>query len=104
MALTPLLAMVRKDLRLFLTDRRAVIMSFAAPIVIASFFGAIFSNVHAMADRARMAVYVVDRDGGPIARAIVAALQDDRHLAVTVSGPDDAWVAVRRLRDGAGDQ
>ena len=30
MVLTPLLAMVRKDLRLFFTDRRAVIMSFAA--------------------------------------------------------------------------
>ena len=95
MVLIPLLAMVRKDVRLFLTDRRAVVMSFAAPIVIASFFGAIFSNVHGMAERARMAVTVVDRDGGPIARALVAALRDDKHLAVTVTGPDDAWVAVR---------
>lgn len=95
MAVVPLLAMVRKDLRLFLTDRRAVVMSFAAPIVIASFFGSIFSSVQGMAQRARMAVSVVDRDGGPIARAIVAALRDDQHLVVTVSAPDDAWVAVR---------
>ena len=96
MALTPLLAMVRKDLRLFFTDRRAVLMSFAAPIVIASFFGSIFSTGRGMAERARMAVYVVDRDGGPISRAIVAAVRDDKHLAVTVSAPDDAWAAVRR--------
>jgi len=96
MALTPLLAMVRKDLRLFLTDRRAVLMSFAAPIVIASFFGSIFSSVGGMAERARMAVHIVDRDGGPISRAIVTAVRDDKHFAVTVSAPDDAWEAVRR--------
>ena len=43
MALIPLLAMVRKDLQIFFSDRRSVIMSFAAPILIASFFGSIFS-------------------------------------------------------------
>jgi ABC-2 type transport system permease protein len=95
--LTALAAIVAKDLRLFLTDRRAVVMSFAAPIVIASFFGAIFSSVHGMAERARMAVYVVDRDRSPIARAIVAAVEEDRNLSVSVSrDPDDAWMAVRR--------
>ena len=35
MALTPIAAMVRKDLLLFFSDRRAVIMSFAVPIAIA---------------------------------------------------------------------
>ena len=44
MSLTPIAAMVRKDLRLFLSDRRAVIMSFIVPIAIASFFGSIFSG------------------------------------------------------------
>ena len=39
MALIPLRAMVKKDLQLFFSDRRAVIMAFAAPIAIASFFG-----------------------------------------------------------------
>ena len=37
--LTAFRALVRKDLRLFLTDRRAVLMSVVAPIVVASFFG-----------------------------------------------------------------
>ena len=36
--------MVRKDLQLFFSDRRAVIMSFVVPIAIASFFGSIFSG------------------------------------------------------------
>jgi ABC-type multidrug transport system permease subunit len=97
MRLTPLGAMIAKDLRLFLTDRRALMMAFAAPIVIASFFGAIFSSVHGMAERARLAIYVVDRDRSPIARAIVAAVEDDRNLSVTVTRDhDEAWMAVRR--------
>ena len=44
MGLIPLTAMVRKDLQLFFSDRRAVIMSFAVPIAIASFFGSIFAG------------------------------------------------------------
>ena len=40
----PILAMIRKDLQLFLTDRRAVIMGLVAPVAIASFFGSIFSG------------------------------------------------------------
>ena len=39
MAVIPLLAMVRKDLQLFFSDRRSVIVSFVVPIAIASFFG-----------------------------------------------------------------
>ena len=44
MAVIPLLAMVRKDLQLFFSDRRSVIVSFVVPIAIASFFGSIFSG------------------------------------------------------------
>ena len=39
MQLTALRAMVRKDLLLFVSDRRALLMGFIAPIAIASFFG-----------------------------------------------------------------
>ena len=44
MAVIPLLAMVRKDLQLFFSDRRSVIVSFVVPIAIASFFGSVFSG------------------------------------------------------------
>ena len=63
MALTPLLAMVRKDLLLFFSDRRAVIMSFAVPIAIASFFGSIFGGPSRNAEPARVPVAIVDQDG-----------------------------------------
>ena len=41
MAMTALLAMVRKDLRLFFSDRRSVIVAFAVPIFIGAFIGSI---------------------------------------------------------------
>ena len=53
MALTSVFAMIRKDLRVFASDRRAVIMSFVAPIAIASFFGSIFSGSGNGEDRPR---------------------------------------------------
>ena len=45
MSYTAFQALVKRDLRLFFMDRRAVIMSFAAPIAIATFFGYIFGGV-----------------------------------------------------------
>ncbi len=75
--LIPLLAMIRKDLRLFFADRRAVIMSFAMPIVIASFFGAIFSG-SGTAPRARVAIGMADEDGSAIAKGIVAGASERR--------------------------
>ena len=44
MSLIPLRAMIRKDLQLFFSDRRSVILRFIVPIAVASFFGAIFSG------------------------------------------------------------
>jgi ABC-2 type transport system permease protein len=96
MRLTPLLAMVRKDLQLFFTDRRAVIMSFAAPIAIASFLGAVFPGQRGSTEPARVAVHIVAEDGGAIAKTIVARVQADTNLAATVSVAEDARRAVRR--------
>ena len=56
--LIPLLALVRKDLRLFFSDRRSVIVSFVVPIAIASFFGSIFSGTNNR-EPARIAVAIV---------------------------------------------
>ena len=96
MALTVLAAMVRKDLLLFFADRRALVMAFAAPIAIASFFGSIFPGPGRPGEPARIAVHVVDEDGSAITKAIVAGLQDDTTLRVTRAPAAEAWDAVRR--------
>jgi len=96
MALIPLRAMVRKDLQLFFTDRRAVIMGFAAPILIASFFGSIFGGAGNSGEPARIPVMIADEDRGVIAQSIVAAIQADKTLGVTLASPDSARDAVER--------
>ena len=96
MALTPLVAMIRKDLQLFLSDRRAVIMSFIVPIAIASFFGSIFSGPSRNAEPARIAVAIVDQDLSAISRGIVAGAQTDRNLKIDLPAEPEARDAVRR--------
>jgi len=94
MTLTPLRAMVRKDLQLFFTDRKAVIMSFLAPILIASFFGAVFGSA-GNGDAAKIAIMISDQDNGVISRSIVSAISSDKALKVTLTSPDSARDAVR---------
>jgi ABC-2 type transport system permease protein len=98
MAFIPLAAMVRKDLQLFFSDRRSVIVSFVVPIAIASFFGSIFSGPGNNAEPARIAVSIVDRDASAISKAIVAAAEGDKNFKLT--RPDEAGArdAVKRGR------
>ena len=101
MSFIPLTAMVRKDLQLFFSDRRAVIMSFAVPIAIASFFGSIFSGPSRDAEAARIPVAIVDQDDSAISRGIVASAQADKTFTLSVmTAPAAADVARDQVRRG----
>ena len=91
-------ALVRKDLQLFFGDRRAVILSFAIPIAIASFFGSIFRGSGGDSEPAKIPVAVVDQDGSAISKAIVAGIQNDKNLATSMSSLDEARSSVQRGR------
>jgi ABC-2 type transport system permease protein len=95
MAATPLLAMIRKDLQLFLSDRRSVLMSFAVPIAIASFFGSVFSGQRTTSEPARIAVIAIDEDGSAISRGVLTGLQGDTALRVTSATAAEARERVR---------
>ena len=96
MALIPLLAMVRKDLLVFFSDRRSVIVSFVVPIAIASFFGALFSGPSQNAGQARISVAMVDQDGSAISKAIVSGAKGDPNLTVTLPAVDAARASVKQ--------
>ena len=96
MPITPLIAMVRKDLQLFFSDRRAVIMSFLVPIAIASFFGSIFSGPSDNAEAARIPVAIVDQDASPISAGIVASARADKNLALSDLSAEETRYRVRR--------
>ena len=93
---TAFAALVRRDLRLYFQDKRAMTMSFVAPIVIGSFFGYLFNNA---ADRpaSKMNVAVVDRDNSAISRKLLDGLARDPALEVT---PRTFEAAEARVREG----
>ena len=94
---TAFLALTRKDLRLFFGDRRALLMSVAAPIAIASFFGYIFGGSGGgSTEPSRVRVLAVDEDGSAISREIAGRLTADKFLEVKPSSLEQAHEAVRK--------
>jgi len=96
MGLTAFLALVRKDLQLFFSDRRSVILTFAVPIAIASFFGSIFRGSSDNDEPAKISIAIVDRDGSAISKAIVSGIHADKSLATSMPALDQARAAVQR--------
>jgi linearmycin/streptolysin S transport system permease protein len=86
-------ALVRKDLILYFSNRRALVMSIAAPIVIAAFFGAIFGS--GMDKPTRIPIGLADRDASAVSKAVVAAVKADAAFEVK-EGDEDAVVALAR--------
>ena len=95
MSTTAFTALFRRDMYLYITDRRAVIMSIAAPILIGSFFGYLFSGAGNDAPASRMPVAVIDNDRSGISQRLVTALAADRALDVGQSSLEEARARVR---------
>lgn len=94
--ITPLVALVRRDLRLFFSDKRSVLMSFLAPIVIASFFGYVFGGSGGKTETSKIPVLVVDQDGSDISGQITSGLTADKNLGVKVVSAEAAKELVRK--------
>ena len=90
----PFRALVRKDLQLFFVDRRALVMSFAIPIAIGSFFGYVLGGSGDQANSGKIAVLTVDQDRSAISTDIVKRLSGEKALDVKPSNPAEARAAV----------
>ena len=88
------LALVRKDLTLYFSNRRALIITLAAPIAIAAFFGSLFGGGNKTPTRVPIAV--VDQDDSVISRQIVAGLSADPALGVQTLSQDAALEQVQK--------
>ncbi|HEX4332582.1 MAG TPA: ABC transporter permease [Usitatibacter sp.] len=71
------LALVRTDLRLYFSNRRALLITVAAPILIAAFFGAMMGGSPGSRP-ARVPLAVVDLDQSALTRRIVASMRADQ--------------------------
>jgi ABC-2 type transport system permease protein len=96
--MTAFAALVRKDLLLFFSDRRALLINLLLPIAIATFFGYLFGG-SGKSETGRIEVALVLQDSGESARKIAAGLKADASLAVT-----DMDIAQARKEVGKGKQ
>jgi ABC-2 type transport system permease protein len=88
-----LVALVRKDLRLYFSDRRALLVTLAAPILIAAFFGSVMGG--GPKKPSRVPVAVVNLDASAVSRSIVEAMRADSAFDLRMVAEDEALVLVR---------
>jgi ABC-2 type transport system permease protein len=87
------IALLRKDLVLYFSNRRSVIMSIAAPILIAAFFGSLFGGSDNKP--ANIPVAVTDLDHSELSAKIIEALRADSALTLSVASEADALAQVK---------
>jgi len=90
------LALVRKDLKLFFNDRKAVVVGLLVPIVLASFFGYMFGGQSGKAETSKVPVLMIDQDGSDVSRGLITQLGSDKNLEVKPSTLDAAREAIRK--------
>ncbi|MBL8514182.1 MAG: ABC-2 transporter permease [Betaproteobacteria bacterium] len=93
------LALVLKDIKLYFSNRKALLITLVTPIAIAAFFGSMFGGNSNKPSP--VAVVVADADRSAVSQAIVTALQADRMFAVATMEADAAADAVRRGKQRA---
>ena len=87
------IALLRKDLVLYFSNRRSVIMSIAAPILIAAFFGSLFGGSDSKP--ANIPVAITDLDHSELSMKIVAAMRADSALTVSDASEAEALAQVK---------
>jgi ABC-2 type transport system permease protein len=89
-------ALVRKDIAIFLRDRRALVVSVLTPIVVAAFFGFLFGGTGAGGNTiSRMKVGVTDLDHSALTKAVLESLIQDASLDIQELPEDQALQLVR---------
>jgi len=87
------LVLVYKDLMLYFSNRRALVMNLLAPIAIAAFFGFLFNT--GSGKTARLPVTVIDADGSVISKKIVDAMKRETSLELRDFAREEAMAQLR---------
>src|ERR1700721_4383092 len=97
-----ILTLAGKDWRLFWADRRAAVLCFLVPIVLASAFGMIFHRpaVDSAAANVCLPVLIVVEDDGPFTAQVAVDLLNTTRLEAKTATRSDAIAAVTNHRPG----
>jgi ABC-2 type transport system permease protein len=93
--MTALLALVRTDLILFLSDRRALLLRMVMPILLGTFFGFLFGGKGAT-DNAKISVALVAQDNSDIGKKVAAGLKADQTFHIEELPLAEAQERVRK--------
>ncbi len=92
-----ILTLAQKDWRLFWADRRAALLCFVVPIVLASAFGLIFNQPTQALTETRLPILIVVEDDGPFtAKVVTDLLASPRLEARVVSAAEAATLVVEQ--------
>ncbi|MGA3089468.1 MAG: ABC-2 transporter permease [Terriglobales bacterium] len=90
------LALVRKDLKLFFSDRRAVVIGLLVPIVCGTFLGYLFGGQGGDAEPGKVNVLVIDQDNSDISRGLIRQLTDGGNFDLKPATVETARAAIRK--------
>ena len=92
------IALLRKNLVLYFSNRRSVLMSIAAPILIEAFFGSLFGGGDCKP--ANIPVGITDLDHSELSMKIVAAMRADSALTVSDANGASEAEALAQVKAG----
>ncbi|MBC3874411.1 ABC transporter permease [Undibacterium flavidum] len=91
----PLVALIRKDIILFLHDKRALILTLLMPILLAAFFGYLTGG-SGKQEASKIELGVVQQDQHLISQKILAGLKNDKSLLIKELSLEQAQEQVRK--------
>ncbi|WP_395405611.1 ABC transporter permease [Pseudoduganella sp. UC29_106] len=92
--MTALLALVRKDLIVYVNDKRALMLNLLMPIVLAAFFGSLFGG-SGESKTGKIDIAVVQQDQSAVGKKIADGLKADANLRVHELSLAEAQAQVR---------
>jgi ABC-2 type transport system permease protein len=92
--MTAMIALIRKDLKLYVNDKRALMLNLLMPIVLAAFFGSLFGG-SGEAKTSKIDIGLVQEDSSAVGKKIGDGLRADANLRVTELSREEAQQRVR---------
>lgn len=92
--MTAMIALIRKDLKLYVNDKRALMLNLLMPIVLAAFFGSLFGG-SGEAKTSKIDIGLVQEDTSALGKKIGDGLRADANLRVAELSREEAQQRVR---------
>lgn len=87
--------LIRKDYKLFFSDRRAVAMTFLIPIALIIIWGAVFGNINSGGTTAKLHIAFMNDSQSPVGKKIEQVLDSSKSFVLIKSYKDESGKKVK---------